>query len=491
MAPLLQLDDVSKQFAGVVALDGVDLALEPGERHAIIGPNGAGKSTMLKVISSELQASRGTVTFDGRDITRVGPARIAQLGISRTFQTSGFFAEDLVVDNVMLARLARAEKGRWQAWRRLDRIPGLRGRALETLALVGLEHRADDPADALSHGEHRQLEIAMALAQSPAVLLADEPLAGLAQAERERISELLRGLDAGLTMIVVEHDLEFALDIADTTTVLHLGKVLSQGSPEHVRGDPEVERIYTGGRTLDEAKSDVRSGGRPRLTIRGLAAGYGQAQILHGVDLTVGEGEIVALLGRNGMGKSTTLNCLMGLVDATGGVVEVDGDDVTATSPLQRSRAGIGLVPQGRRILADLTVEEQLEIGARPGPWTLKRIYELFPNLADRRGLIATNLSGGEQQMLALGRVLTRNPSITLMDEPSEGLSPLMVTVVRDALLKLSEQGETVLLAEQNVPMALSVADRLYVIDRGRIVFEGLPAQLRDDPELLRQTLGV
>jgi branched-chain amino acid transport system ATP-binding protein len=491
MAPLLQLEDVSKHFAGVIALDGVDLSLEPGERHAIIGPNGAGKSTMLKVISSELGASRGTVTFDGRDITRFGPAKIAQLGISRTFQTSGFFAEDLVVDNVMLARLARRDKGRWQAWRRLDRVPGLRDHALETLALVGLEHRADDPADSLSHGEHRQLEIAMALSQEPSVLLADEPLAGLAQTERERISELLRGLDADLTMIVVEHDLEFALGIADTTTVLHLGKVLSQGSPEQVREDPEVERIYTGGRSLDEVKREVTESTVVQLRVHDLHAGYGQAAVLHGVDLEVGRGEVVGLLGRNGMGKSTTLNCLMGLVAASTGSIEVGGDDLTASSPLQRSRSGLGLVPQGRRIMTDLTVEEQLKLGARPGNWNLDRIYELFPNLADRRKLIGTYLSGGEQQMLALGRVLMRNPGLILLDEPSEGLSPLMVTVVRDALLKLSEEGETVLLAEQNVPMALSVSDRIYVIDRGAIVFEGRPFELRDDPELLRKTLGV
>ncbi|MFA9430277.1 ATP-binding cassette domain-containing protein [Egicoccus sp. AB-alg2] len=489
--PLLELADVSKHFAGVVALDGVNLTLERGERHAIIGPNGAGKSTMLKVISSELPASRGTVSFDGRDITRLSPDRIARAGISRTFQTSGYFAEDLVVENVMLAALARRDSGRWQAWRRLDRTPGLRERAMETLTLVGLEHRADEPADSLSHGEHRQLEIAMALVQQPQILLADEPLAGLAQVERERISDLLRALDRELTMIIVEHDLEFALGIADTTTVLHLGKVLSQGSPEHVRGDPEVERIYTGGRSLDEAKDDTRTGGRPRLTVRGLHAGYGQAEVLHGIDLHVGEGEIVALLGRNGMGKSTTLNCLMGLLAPTAGTIEVDEQDVTRTSSLHRSRAGVGLVPQGRRILADLTVEEQLKLGQRPGTWTLERIYELFPNLADRRRLIATHLSGGEQQMLALGRVLMRNPSITLLDEPSEGLSPLMVTVVRDTLMTLSEEGETVLLAEQNVPMALSVADRLYVIDRGEIVFEGRPKQLRDDPALLRSTLGV
>jgi branched-chain amino acid transport system ATP-binding protein len=488
---LLTLEDVSKHFAGVVALDGVDLALEPGERHAIIGPNGAGKSTMLKVVSSELEATRGTVTFDGRDITRFGPARIARLGISRTFQTSGFFAEDLVIDNVMLAKLARADKGRWQGWRRLARLDGLRDAAYEVLTLVGLDHRADDPADSLSHGEHRQLEIAMALAQQPSVLLADEPLAGLAQAERERIAQLLRGLDRDLTMIIVEHDLEFALGIADTTTVLHLGKVLSQGSPEQVRQDPEVERIYTGGRSLDEVKRDVTVATEPQLTVSGLHAGYGQAAVLHGVDLEVRKGEVVGLLGRNGMGKSTTLNCLMGLVQPTAGTVEVDGRDLTSASPLQRSRTGVGLVPQGRRILADLTVEEQLELGERPGSWTLERIYELFPNLADRRRLIGTYLSGGEQQMLALGRVLMRNPGLILLDEPSEGLSPLMVTVVRDALLKLSEEGETVLLAEQNVPMALSVADRIYVIDQGVIVWEGQPAALRDDPELLTKTLGV
>jgi branched-chain amino acid transport system ATP-binding protein len=488
---LLETKGVSKRFSGVTALDRVSIGVERGERHAIIGPNGAGKSTLLRVISSEFPATEGTVLYDGRDITSYSAARIARMGISRTFQKSGFFPEDSVLENTMIAALSRLDGGRWNAWRRLGRTPGLRERALDTLEQVALELRAEDPAAALSHGEHRQLEIAMALAQEPLVLLADEPLAGLAQAERERISALLRGLDTDLTMIVVEHDLEFALGIADTTTVLHLGKVLSQGSPEQVRDDPEVERIYTGGRSLDEVKRDVAETTTVQLQVHDLRAGYGQAVVLHGVHLEVGQGEVVGLLGRNGMGKSTTLNCLMGLVPATAGRIEVGGADVTGSTSLVRSRSGLGLVPQGRRIMTDLTVEEQLELGARPGTWNLDRIYELFPNLADRRRLIGTYLSGGEQQMLALGRVLMRNPGVILLDEPSEGLSPLMVTVVRDALLKLSEQGETVLLAEQNVPMALSVSDRIYVIDRGTIVFEGRPSELRDDQALLRKILGV
>ena len=258
-----------------------------------------------------------------------------------------------------------------------------------------------------------------------------------------------------------------------------------------------LDRVYQSGEPFTASELPVRLRRRgsdeaeEQLRVEGLVAGYGQARVLHGIDLAVNKGEIVGLLGRNGMGKSTLLNCLMGLFPPMDGSIFVDGRDVTAEPSIQRSRAGVSLVPQGRRILADLTVEEQLQLGARPGPWTLERVYELFPPLVDRKKLIATNLSGGEQQMLALGRVLMRNPAITLMDEPSEGLSPLMVQVLRNALVHLSEAGETVLLAEQNVPLALSVADRIYVLDRGRIVFEGRPIELRDDPTLLRRTLGV
>lgn len=487
----LQVMNVSKHFSGVTALDDVTLELAPGERHAIIGPNGAGKSTLLRIISSELSPSEGTIVYDGQDITHHSPARIARLGISRTFQQSGFFPDDSVVDNTMLAALARRERGRWNPWQRLGKVAGLRKQAMETLGQVGLEDRAQVPAEELSHGEYRQLEIAMALVQQPAVLLADEPLAGLAQAEREHISELFKALSPDLTIVVVEHDVDFALVIAHNTTVLHFGTVLAQGPSERVRDDPEVERVYTGGQTLEEAKREVRAATEEGLRVEGLVAGYGHARVLHGVDLRVGKGEIVGLLGRNGMGKSTMLNALMGLLPALDGRIAVGGRDVTAMSALQRSADGITLVPQGRRIIGDLSVEEQLRLGARPGSWSLDRVYAMFPNLADRRRITATHLSGGEQQMLAIGRVLTRNPRIMLMDEPSEGLSPLMVRQVREALVRLSESGETVLLAEQNVPLALSVADRIYVIDRGQIVFEGTPGELRGDPALLRRTLSV
>jgi branched-chain amino acid transport system ATP-binding protein len=488
---VLEVRNVAKHFSGVKALDGVSLKLRKGERHAIIGPNGAGKSTLLRIISSEFLPTEGTVLYDGSDITRHSPSKVARMGISRTFQQSGFFPEDSVLDNAMLASLGRRGRSRWNSWRRLERIPGLGEQAEAALAQVGLEHRKHHLARELSHGEHRQLEIAMALAQQPSVLLADEPLAGLAQAERQQIAELFTSLSTDLTVILVEHDVGFALAMAENTTVLHFGRVLAQGPSAEVRDKPEVEQVYTGGQSFEDAKHAIREASEEAVRVEGLVAGYGQSRVLHGVDVTVGKGEIVGLLGRNGMGKSTMLNCLMGLIAPLEGSICTDGEDVTHLSALRRAAHGIALVPQGRRIIPDLNVEEQLALGARPGPWTLERVYEHFPNLAGRKRVLATNLSGGEQQMLAIGRALTRNPTILLMDEPSEGLSPQMQQQVRDALVRLRRAGETILLAEQNVPLALSLADRIYVIEQGRLVFEGEPEELRAAPALLRKTLAV
>jgi len=228
------------------------------------------------------------------------------------------------------------------------------------------------------------------------------------------------------------------------------------------------------------------------LEADGLHSYYGKSHILHGVGLTVREGEIVTLLGRNGAGKTTTLRSIMGLTPARQGTVRIFGETTTAWPPYRIAALGVGFVPEGRRIFANLTVEENLKVPLeRPGPWTIPRIYELFPRLAERRGSQGRQLSGGEQEMLSIARALLLNPRLLLLDEPSQGLAPLIVQNVFSVVDAMRKEGISVLLVEQNVRAAVEIADRAYVLDDGRVAYEGPAAEFAKDEERVRELAGA
>ena len=228
------------------------------------------------------------------------------------------------------------------------------------------------------------------------------------------------------------------------------------------------------------------------LVIEQLTAGYGETQVLRGVDLTVERGELVALLGRNGVGKTTLANTVMGLMPAWGGVIRVGGDDVQGLSPHLRSRRGLALSPQGRRVFGSLTVEETLTLARGNGDgWSLERVYERFPRLGERRTTRARNLSGGEQSFLALARALATGPSILVLDEPSEGLSPMALDVLGEVIGALRGEGIAILLVEQNLPFALGLADRVAVMERGALIESVDGDRAREEPTLLTGHLAV
>lgn len=219
------------------------------------------------------------------------------------------------------------------------------------------------------------------------------------------------------------------------------------------------------------------------LDIQNLHTYYGESHILHGVSLSVKKGSVSVLLGRNGMGKTTTLHSIMGMVSPKEGTIIMNGNEIQKKSSYQVSRAGIGLVPQGRRIFGNLTVKENLLTTARPvkDGWNLDKIYDMFPRLKERETSMGGNLSGGEQQMLSIGRALMTNPDLLLLDEPSEGLSPLMVREVMKIIKRLKEDGLSMLLVEQNLAMASSLADYVYILNKGTVVFEGESEQFDND----------
>ena len=228
------------------------------------------------------------------------------------------------------------------------------------------------------------------------------------------------------------------------------------------------------------------------LDVQGLTAGYGEAVVLTDVTFKVAEGQALALLGRNGMGKTTLVNSIIGVTRHIGGTISLDGRDITGMRPDQRAHAGIGWVPQERNIFRSLTVEENMTAIERPGPWTLAKVYTLFPRLAERRRNLGNQLSGGEQQMLAVARALILNPRIILLDEPLEGLAPILIAELLTALRKIiREEGLSAILVEQNAQKILGVTDHAIIIERGSIVYQGESSALKTDRAILETYVGV
>jgi branched-chain amino acid transport system ATP-binding protein len=228
------------------------------------------------------------------------------------------------------------------------------------------------------------------------------------------------------------------------------------------------------------------------LELDGVFAGYGETVVIEDVVLRLRVGETASIIGRNGVGKSTLLATVMGHTTLHGGRITLFGDDVSRLPVHRRARAGIGYVPQEREIFPSLTLRENLEVAARPGTWTLETVFALFPRLAERRNNRGNQLSGGEQQMLSIARALVGNPTVVLMDEPSEGLAPVIVEELARAVKRLAEMDRlTLVMVEQNTRLALAISPRTVIMDRGRIVYDGASATLKRDPQLLEHMIGV
>jgi branched-chain amino acid transport system ATP-binding protein len=242
---LLQVENLAKRFGGIVATDDVALTVEKGELHAVIGPNGAGKTTLIAQLAGQLTPDSGRIRFAGDDISLLPVYRRSRLGLARSFQITSLFLDLSVLDNVALAVQAHAGHS-FHFWRNARLEAGLRQPARAALARVGLSERADLPASALSHGEHRQLELAIALAGNPRMLLLDEPMAGLGPEESVRMVDMLRALKAELTILLVEHDMEAVFALADRITVLVYGRVIASGKPDDIRANPQVRDAYLG-----------------------------------------------------------------------------------------------------------------------------------------------------------------------------------------------------------------------------------------------------
>ncbi len=497
---LLEVRGLTKRFGGVLALWRCDLDVRPGEVHALIGPNGAGKTTLVNLVSGLLVPTEGRVLFGGQDITALSAHERALMGIARTFQVTNLFPKDTVLGNLALPVQARTGSP-FRFWRPVAQEKAVELAARTYARRVDLQGRVDAPVHALSHGERRQVEVGLALAGEPKLVVLDEPTSGMGPEESRRVVELIRTLRGEVAILLVEHDMDVVFQVADRITVLVDGRVLASGPPEAVRADPEVHRAYLGHALDGRGPRTAPAPRRPRagpalLEVEGLEAAYGSSQVLFGVHLRVPEGGLVTLLGRNGMGKTTTVSALVGLVPPKAGRVVFDGRPIRGLAPEAVASLGIALVPEGRQIFPNLTVRENLVAFASnrarsPDPWTLDRVLELFPRLRERLDQLGSRLSGGEQQMLAIARALMTNPRLLILDEATEGLAPRVREEIWRALRVLNASGLTVLLVDKYVEQLTEFADYHYILERGRVVWEGDSEALRADPDLWRRYLSV
>ncbi|WP_269498125.1 branched-chain amino acid ABC transporter ATP-binding protein/permease [Castellaniella sp. S9] len=502
-APILSVRGMSKQFGSIVTSRDISLDVHDKRLHSLIGPNGAGKTTFFNILTGLLRADVGTVLLEGRDITHMSTHQRVRCGLSRSFQILSIFPNLTTFENVRVAVQGRS--GPWGGfWLDAYQNEADNARVWSLLDAVGLTDRAADLCSELSHGEKRLLEITLSLAGNARVLLLDEPLAGLSEADRETVSALIVRLARSHAVLLIEHDIDRVLALSDRITVLHQGKLIADGAPQDVAKHPDVIAAYMGeqhgkpaqekAETVTDAApsqaSSTSSNVQPLLELIGVKAGYGGGTVLDGIDLVVHPNEVVALLGRNGVGKSTTLRTIMGTVRVSAGEMRFKGRDIARLRPDEINRQGIAIVPEGRRLFPNLTVQENLRIAARAGGSSMEEVYDLFPKLRVLAKSKAENLSGGERQMVAVARALMSPASLILLDEPFEGLAPAIVQDIRVAVQRISHQ-VSMILVEHHAESALLLSDRAYVLVNGRIAYAGTAAELNADSDLQQRLLGV
>ncbi len=497
-APVLTVRGLSKRFGSLVTARAIDVDVMPCRLHSFIGPNGAGKTTFFNLLTGLLRPDAGRITFAGRDITHLSVHARIRLGLGRSFQILSVFRNLTAFENVRIAVQARDMQGRGVRrgiFRDAYAIEAINARTWSLLDAVGLADRAAESCTNLAHGEQRLLEIAVALATDARLLLLDEPLAGLAQADRQSVGDLIRRLAESHAVLLIEHDMDRVLALSDRVTVLHQGALIADGRPQDVARHPAVIAAYLGSRAdlpvaAMPAEAPPRAPARTVLAMEGVKAGYAGSLILNGITLAVQEGEAVAILGRNGVGKTTTLRAIMGSVAVSDGRILLDGADITHARPFEISRRGVALVPEGRRLFPNLTVQENLALAARPGGASAEEVFGLFPKLRALSRARAERLSGGERQMVAVARALMVPSRVILLDEPFEGLAPAVVQEVMAAVVRLRHRASLVLV-EHHAEQVLSVVDRAVVLVNGEVAFTGPAATLAADAPLQARLLGV
>ena len=501
---LLVTESLRKEFGGLVAVNDVDFTIPEGSIISLIGPNGAGKTTFFNMLTGVYKPTAGTIVLNGEDVTGKPPHAVTERGIGRTFQNIRLFHNMTARENAMVGMHARLKGGIVKS---VLRTPGVKKeeraaaeRARELLGFCGVPRSQwEEYARNLSYGDQRRLEVARALATRAAAASARRAdgrheSSGDGRLHRVR-SQVARGGGADRAADRARHARRHGgLRPRDRPRLRREDRRrVAAGGPARPEGDRGLPRLGGGG----AVSATVTGTAAKILEVEDVHTFYGSIEALKGVSLDVGEREIVTLIGSNGAGKSTTLRSINGLNHPRRGRIRFQGRDITDEPPHDVVKMGISQSPEGRRLFPRMSVHENLEMGAfqradKSGiRESLDRVFALFPRLAERKNQKAGTLSGGEQQMCAIGRALMAQPKLLLLDEPSMGLAPIFVEKIFEIVREINEQGTPILLVEQNALMALDTADRGYVMETGRIVLADDAKSLRENEQVRNTYLGV
>jgi len=486
----LQVERVNVSFGGLRALNDVYLEIAKNEVVGLIGPNGAGKTTLFNALCGLVTPDSGELHLNGKKHDFPKPFELVDLGIARTLQGVGLFGDLTVLENVMIGAQHLAQTGLISAAlgrnrKDEDQIRNKARVALERVYAGGIAHRR---ADTLAYPDTKRVAIARALVSEPKILMLDEPAGGLGAQDIEWMNSLIKNLSVDMSVLLIEHHMDVVMSVCSRLYVLNFGEVIASGDAETVRLCAAIQQLWL----LILGQETTMS-----LNVSNLTVHHGAICAVNQVSLAVPTGKLAAVIGANGAGKTTLLRALSGLNHPTHGSIMWKGERIVGMKPEALVRRGISHVSEGKSVIPELTVRENLELGAiwrrnaKESKESIDQVVSIFPRLGERLQQRADTLSGGERQMLAIGRAIMSKPQLLLLDEPSLGLAPLVIEHIFQTIRDLTtSMNLTVLLVEQNAMGALKIADLGIVLNLGKVVAINHAQALIDDPAVRAAYLG-
>jgi len=513
---ILQVKNLSKSFGGVKAVDNVSFELLKGKVLGIVGPNGSGKTTLANLLTGFVKKDSGKVFYNSKDITNWPPHRIADAGLTRTFQVMRPYPTLPAFKNLIPPLFSPRAKR--IAYGRLGDRDAV---AIDLLEDVGFERDAFVPyklAGTLPLGYLKRLEFSRCLSLRPEVIVCDEIFSGLSVGEMASMISLIEKLKmTGTTLVMIEHRLRGLFKVADTVIALNFGEKIAEGSPKEVINDERVKQAYLGGEAMGQQRRPIEkhkyktSNDGVLLEVKNLMVFYENALAINNVSLKGHGNQIVGIFGSNSGGKSTLMYAISGIIldvkkkeEMRGGEritvlgeIRFNGESIVNLKPSERAKRGIILCPERRRIFPESSTLENLRMGGYlasrlQAKKTLSFVFELFPELKKLKGRDGGFLSGGEQQMLAIGRALMAQPKLLLLDEPLLGLAPAVEARLAQAIMEIRDQtGITILVSEQYARPLFPIIDYGYVLENGGTVLKGPPEELMNNPDVVGAYFGM